>query len=171
MKAVRITEIDSVREYPVDYILKPEGIDEIVGCCPKSFYNFFGLLGLIVGLNSEFLFWLKSELNEDDETLITPPQGIKAFVKNPIFDQIDSRAGFTSQLSTPSFIYYLQDEWVLFTVLFKQGMEMPSHCVVFYFKDGRIFADGEEISLQTFTQKIYCHEMNRFLLGKKKARD
>lgn len=171
MKAMRITELDEVKDYPVDYILKPNGIDEVVGCCPKSFYNFFGLLGVIEGLNSEFLFWLKTELQEDDKTLITPPEGLKEFVKNEIFEKIECGAGFTRHLPAPSILQHLYEDWVLFTVLLKQGAENPSHCVVFYLKDGRLFADGEEISFQTFTQKIYCHEMNRFILGKRKARD
>ncbi len=171
MKAVRFTKLDETKDYPIDYILKSEGIEEAVGCCPKSFFNFFGLLGVIEGLNSEFLLWLKGELQEDDKTLITPPEGIRNFARNGIFEKIDCGAGFTRHIPAPSLIRSLHDGWVLFTVLLKQGAENPSHCVVFYIKEGKLFADGEEISLQIFTQKVYCHEMNRFILGKRKARD
>lgn len=171
MKAVRITELDEITEYPVDYILKSEGIDEIAGCCPKTLFNFFGLLKVIEGLNSEFLFWLKSELKEDDTTLIVPPEGLKRFASNSIFQRIDCGGGFTRHFPALSLIQHLKEGWVLFTVLLKKGTENPSHCVVFYIRDGKLFADGEEITLQTFTQKVYCHEMNRFIIGKRKARD
>ena len=81
MKAVRITELDEVKDFPVGYILKSTEFKEMVGCCPKAFFNFFGLLGIIEELNSSFLLWLKAELQENDETLITPPQGINNFIK------------------------------------------------------------------------------------------
>ena len=47
MKAVRITELDEITEFPVGYIVKADGSDEMVGCCPKGFFNFFGLLDAI----------------------------------------------------------------------------------------------------------------------------
>lgn len=56
MKAVRITELDSITDFPVGYILKSSGLEELAGCCPKSFFNFFGLLGLVEELNSSSLF-------------------------------------------------------------------------------------------------------------------
>lgn len=171
MKATRITELDEVKDYPVGYILRSSGFDEMVGCCPRSFFNFFGLLGLIEGLNSEFLFWLKMELQEDDQTLITPPEGIKKFVKNPIFNNLDCRAGFAYEQSSGSFIYHLSEGWILFSLMFFQGADKPSHCEVYYIRDKKLFCDGVEISGQTFNQKIFCHKDNRYILGRKKAKD
>lgn len=84
MKAVLITELDQLKDFPVGYVLKSTEFKEMVGCCPRSFFNFFGLLGIIEELNSSFLFWLKAELQEDDETLLTPPYAITDFIKNPI---------------------------------------------------------------------------------------
>ena len=41
MKAVRITELDEIKDFPVGYILKATEFKEMVGCCPKAFLNFF----------------------------------------------------------------------------------------------------------------------------------
>ena len=79
MKAVRITELDNINEFPVGYILKSSGLQELTGCCHKAFFNFFGLLGIIEELNSSLLFWLKAELQENEETLLTPVQAITDF--------------------------------------------------------------------------------------------
>lgn len=171
MKAVRLNELDYIKEFPVAYIVRNDELKEYCGCCPLAFFNFFGLLNQIEGLNSEFLIWLKYELKEDSKTLITPPEGIKSFLKNSLFDKIDYGSGYLYEMELFKIIGSLLDGCVLFTILFKQGLELPSHCVVFYVKDRKLFADGSEISLQTFAKMIYCHEKNIFLLGKEKARD
>lgn len=171
MKAVKINELDYLKEFPVSYIVKTDELTEYCGCCPLAFFNFFGLLNQIEGLNSEFLIWLKYELKEDNETRITPPQGIKEFLKNPLFEKIDCSGGNLFDLKPLDLIEALSFGCVLFTLLFKQGFEKPSHCVVFYIKDKKLFADGAEISYQTFIQMVFCHEKNIFILGKEKARD
>lgn len=169
MKAVKITELDTVKDFPVGYIIKSNSLDEMVGCCPKAFINFFGLLGLIdPELNSNFLFWLKAELQEDEETLITPVEGIKNFIKNPIFNNLECGGGLIYDLASTDLIYYLSSGWVMFSTLLLQGTEKPSHCEVYYFNNGRLFCNGVEISLKTFVQKAYCHPQNRYIFGRKK---
>ncbi len=64
------------------------GLDQMVGCCPKAFLNFFGLLGFIDGLNSEFLFWLKGELQEDEPSLTSPCREIRQRHSTPFFKTI-----------------------------------------------------------------------------------
>ncbi len=171
MKAVKITELDSVSKFPVTFILKSHTLEEIAGCCPKSFLNFFGLLGLIEGLNSEFLLWLKTELRENDATLITPPDGLRDFLKNPIFEKLDCAGGLVEGVGFYEILGSLHQGFVLFTVLFNKGADKVSHCVVIHIQDQKLFADGVEISLETFARMIFCHEKNFFILGKRKARD
>ncbi|MBN8540438.1 MAG: hypothetical protein J0L82_08630 [Deltaproteobacteria bacterium] len=169
MKAVRITELDEITEFPVSYIVKADGSDEMVGCCPKAFFNFFGLLDAIDELKSSFLFWLKAELQEDDKTLITPPDGIRAFLKNPIFEKLDCRGGLIYDYDLPTFIFLLADGWVLLPFLVSNGKGQPLHCEVYYMSNGKLFCNGVEISTQTFVQKLYCDEDNRFIIGGKKG--
>jgi len=171
MKAVLITELDSVKEFPVNYILKPDGQEELVGCCPRAFFNFFGLIGGIEELNSSFLFWLKSELQEDDSTLITPINGLQKFIRNPIFEKLECSGGNVYDYNAVAFLGQLSEGFILFAHLIHQGIDYPSHCVVFHMKNGFLYADGEEISLETFTQELFCHEKNKFILGRKKAKD
>lgn len=169
MKAVRITELDNEKHFPIGFILKGEGSQEITGCCPKAFFNFFRLLDVIEGLNSEFLLWLKSELKENDETLITPYEGLESFIQSPIFEKINCEAGFSHEIGIMDFLNHLHHGCVLFTILFSKGLGHPSHCVVFHIEDKKLFADGFEISLETFAKMIFCHEKNRFILGQKKG--
>jgi hypothetical protein len=112
MKAIRITELDKVKEFPVGYIVKVDGSDEMVGCCPKSFFNFFGLLNAIDEQNSSFLFWLKAELQEDEKTLITPFQGIEEFLKYSIFEKLEFNEGLVYDHNLPTFLFMLADGWV-----------------------------------------------------------
>lgn len=168
MKAVRITELDETTEFPVGYIVKADGSDEIVGCCPKAFLNFFGLLDAIDELKSSFLFWLKAELQEDEKTLITPPEGIRAFLKNPIFEKLECRAGFVYDYDLPTFLLLLADGWVLLPFLASNGKGQLLHCEVYYANGGNLYCNGVEISAQTFSQKLYCDEDNRFIIGRKK---
>jgi len=171
MKAVLITELDSVKEFPVNYILKSNGQEELVGCCPRAFFNFFGLIGGIEELNSSFLFWLKSELQENDDTLLTPISGVQQFIKNPIFDKFECTGGNVYDYEAFAFLYKLFEGYILFAHLIHQGIDSPSHCVVFHMRNGFLYADGEEISLETFTQELFCHEKNKFILGRKKGED
>lgn len=169
MKAVKITELDSMTDFPVGYVVKSDGSEEMVGCCPKAFFNFFGLLGVIEELNSEFLFWLKAELKEDDKTLLTPHLGIKEFFRNTIFERIDCSGGLIYNHSATDYIYHLADGWIMLTLLIHQGLDNPSHCEVYYMTEGKLFCNGVEISAQTFAQKIFCHEKNHFIIGKRKG--
>lgn len=171
MKAVRITELDEVKDFPVGYILKSTEFKEMVGCCPKAFFNFFGLLGIIEELNSSFLLWLKAELQEDDETLITPPQGINNFIKNPIFNKLDCGGGYIYDQTATDLLNLLADGFVMLVFLIPQGLENPSHCEVYHCTDGRLFCNGVEIDGTTFNNKIYCHEKNQYILGRKKGED
>lgn len=169
MKAVRITELDEIAEFPVGYIVKADGSDEMVGCCPKGFFNFFGLLDAIDELKSYFLFWLKAELQEDEKTLITPNHGIDAFFKNPIFEKLECRGGYIYAHDGQTFIISLTEGWVLLTFLISNGRGNPSHCEVYYARDGKLFCNGAEISAQAFVQKLYCDEKNQFIIGRKKG--
>lgn len=169
MKAIRITELDAENKFPIGFILKGEGLEEVAGCCPKAFFNFFRLLDAVEGLNSEFLLWLKSELKENDETRITPYEGLEAFAENPIFNKIVCESGLTHDIDLMDFINHLHYGCALFAILLNKGIENPSHCVVFHIEDKRLFADGFEISLETFAKMIFCHDKNRFILGKKKG--
>jgi hypothetical protein len=169
MKAVKITELDEITEFPVGYIVKADGSNEMVGCCPKAFFNFFGLLNAIEELNSSFLFWLKGELQEDDKTLITPKHGIDAFFKNPIFEKLECSGGYIFDHDWQSYIYSLAEGAVLLPFLISSGRGQPSHCEVYYMRDGKLFCNGVEISAQTFIQKIYCDEKNQFIIGVKKG--
>lgn len=168
MKAVRITELDEITEFPVGYIVKADGSNEMVGCCPKAFFNFFGLLGAIGELNSSFLFWLKAELQEDETTLITPYHGIDAFFRNPIFEKLECRGGYIYDHDFTDYAFSLANGWVLLTFLLSNGRGQPSHCEIYYVKDGKLFCNGAEISTQAFIQKIYCDEKNQFIVGRKK---
>jgi len=168
MKVVRITDLDYLSEFPVGYILKSQGAEEMVGCCPKAFLNFFGLLGVINDYNSSFLFWLKGELRENNESLITPKLGLVDFVKNPIFETIECKGGLIYDFSSIDFLTLLLDEWVLLTFLLSNGRNKPCHCEVYYFKNGRIYCNGTEITGKTFVQKLYCDELNNFIVGRKK---
>ena len=169
MKAVRITELDEITEFPVGYIVKADASDEMVGCCPKSFFNFFGLLGLIDELNSSFLFWLKAELKEDDETRITPIEGTRAFLRDPIFDKLECYGGLIYDQDAQTFIFALSEGGVLLPFLYTNGKGQPLHCEVYYMNDGKLFCSGVEISTQTFVQKLYCDEDNRFIIGRRKG--
>lgn len=169
MKAVRITELDEITEFPVGYIVKADGSDEMVGCCPKAFFNFFGLLNAIDELNSSFLFWLKAELQEDEKTLITPNHGIDAFFKHPIFERLECRGGYIYDHDWRSYVFSLADGWVLLTFLLSNGRGNPSHCEVYYMSGGKLFCNGAEISTQAFIQKLYCDEKNQFIIGRKKG--
>lgn len=168
MKAVRITELDGITEFPVGYIVKADGSDEMVGCCPKAFFNFFGLLGAINELNSSFLFWLKAELQEDEKTLLSPKHGIDAFFKNPIFERLECRGGYIYDYDFPTYVSSLADGCVLLTFLLSNGKGQPSHCEIYYEKDGKLFCNGAEISAQTFIQKLFCDEKNQFIIGRRK---
>lgn len=168
MKAVRITELDNITEFPVGYIVKADGSGEMVGCCPKAFFNFFGLLDEIDELKSSFLFWLKAELREDDKTLLTPTHGIQAFFKNPIFEKLMCRGGYIYDYDLEAYLFSLAEGWVLLTFLLSNGKGQPSHCEVYYMSGGKLFCNGVEISAQTFIQKIYCDEKNQFIIGRKK---
>ena len=141
----------------------------MVGCCPKGFFNFFGLLDAIDELKSYFLFWLKAELQEDEKTLITPNHGIDAFFKNPIFEKLECRGGYIYAHDGQTFIISLTEGWVLLTFLISNGRGNPSHCEVYYARDGKLFCNGAEISAQAFVQKIYCDEKNQFIIGRKKG--
>jgi hypothetical protein len=167
MKAIRITELDEVKEFPVGYIVKADGKDEMVGCCPKSFFNFFGLLGAIDELNSSFLFWLKAELQEDEKTLITPRCGIEAFINNPIFQKLECRGGYVYDHDLPTYLLAISQGAVFLVFLFNNGRGMPSHCEVYYSKAGKLFCNGIEITAQVFAQKIYCDEKNQYIIGSK----
>ena len=169
MKAVRITELDEITEFPVGYIVKADGSDEMVGCCPKAFFNFFGLLDAIDELKSSFLFWLKAELQEDDQTLLTPPHGIQAFFKNPIFEKLECRGGYIYDNDLPTYLFSLAEGWVLLAFLLNNGRGQPSHCEVYYASGGKLFCNGAEISAQTFVQKLFCDEKNQFIIGRKKG--
>jgi len=171
MKAFRITDLDEVKEFPVGYIVKADGSDEMVGCCPKSFFNFFGLLDAIDELNSSFLFWLKAELQEDEKTLITPLKGIETFIKNPIFEKLDCSGGLVYDHSLPTFLSMLADGWVLLPFLVSNGKGQPLHCEVYYAREGKLFCNGLEISAKTFAQKLFCDELNRFIIAKKRGED
>lgn len=172
MKAVKITELDEITEFPVGYIVKADGSDEMVGCCPKAFFNFFGLLNAIEDLNSSFLFWLKGELQENDETLITPSHGIQNFIRSSIFEKLECRGGLVYDLNSPTLLALLDDGWVLLPFLVSNGKGQPLHCEVYYANGGKLFCNGVEISAQTFVQKLFCDEGNRYIIGKKKgARD
>lgn len=166
MKAVKISELDQTTSFPVGYILKNDESAEMVGCCPKAFFNFFGLLGMINELNSNFLFWLKSELQENDQTLITPHHAIKSFFKDPIFEKLECRGGSVYDHDLPSFLSVLADGYVMITILFMNGKDQTSHCEVYHYDDGKLFCNGVEISAQTFSQKIFCNESNLFIIGK-----
>lgn len=168
MKAVKITELDDIKEFPVGYIVKADANDEMVGCCPKAFFNFFGLLGAIDELNSSFLFWLKAELQEDEKTLITPHHGVDAFFKNPIFEKLECRGGYIYDYDLLTFLFSMAQGAVLLTFLLSNGKGQPSHCEVYYMNGGKLFCNGVEISAQTFIQKIYCDEKNQFIVGRKK---
>lgn len=169
MKAIRITELDNEKQFPIGFILKGEGLQEIAGCCPKSFFNFFRRLDVVEGLNSEFLLWLKAELKEDDKTLLTSHEGLGTFLENPIFNKIDCESGLIREIDLMDFINHLHHGCVLFAILFNKGLHLPSHCVVFHIEDRKLFVDGFEISLETFAKMIFCHDENRFILGKKKG--
>lgn len=169
MKAVKISELDLITSFPIGYILKNDESAEMVGCCPKAFLNFFGLLGLIDDLNSNFLFWLKSELQEDDQTLLTPPHGIKAFFKNSIFEKLECRGGSVYDHDLPSFLFALSGGWVMITILFINGKSQTSHCEVYHSGGGKLFCNGVEISAQTFAQKLFCNEANLFIIGRQKG--
>lgn len=168
MKAVFLSELDLITEYPVAYIVKANCEEEMVGCCPKSFFNFFGLLGVIQELNSSFLFWLKAELQEDEKTLITPSHGIELFFKDPIFEKIEARGGYVYDCDLSAFLFSMAQGAVLLTFLLSNGRNKPSHCEVYYLKCGKLFCNGAEITAQTFAQKIYCDEKNQFIIGSKK---
>lgn len=168
MKAVLITELDEVKDFPVGYILKSTEFKEMVGCCPKAFFNFFGLLGIIDELNSSFLFWLKAELQENDETLLTPSKAITDFFKNPIFNKLDCGGGYIYDQTTNNLLGLLGDGFVMLAFLLPQGLESPSHCEVYYCKNGRLLCNGVEIDGKTFINKIFCHEKNQYILGRKK---
>lgn len=168
MKAVRITELDEIAEFPVGYIVKADGSDEMVGCCPKAFFNFFGLLGAIDELKSSFLFWLKAELQEDDKNLLTPHHAVQAFFKNLIFEKLECRGGYIYDHEFMQYIYSLANGWVLLTFLLSNGRGQPSHCEIYYAKDGKLFCNGAEISVQAFIQKLYSDEKNQFIIGRKK---
>lgn len=168
MKIVRITELDQIKKFPVGYILKNNENVEMVGCCPKAFFNFFGLLGVIDELNSNFLFWLKSVLQENDQTLITPNQAIKEFLKDPIFDKLECRGGSVYDYSLPSYLLTLADGQIMIVILYRNGKHQPSHCEVYHHNNGRLFCNGVEISAQTFAQKLFCNESNLFIVGKRK---
>lgn len=168
MKAVLLSELDLINEYPVAYIVKKNGKEEMVGCCPKAFFNFFGLLGIIQELNSSFLFWLKAELQEDQKTLITPSHGIDLFLKNPIFEKIEARGGYVYDHDLEAFLFSMAEGAVLLTFLLNNGRDKPSHCEVYYLKSGKLFCNGAEITTKTFAQKIYCDEKNQFIIGSKK---
>lgn len=167
MRAIRITRLDFYRYYPVDYILKSSGLDEVTGCCPKAFYNFFGLLGEIKSLNSDFLFWLQGELYEGPDQ-ITPASGIKAFIRSPIFKNLDCVAGLNFDSTSPTVLSYLCDGWVLFSVLYLRGVSEPSHCVVFHVTNGMLFMGSEEITPRTFVQYFFSNPQNRYILGRPK---
>ena len=168
MKAVRITELDTIREFPVGYILKTSGLEELTGCCPKSFFNFFGLLGIIEELNSSFLFWLIAELQEDEKTLLTPMHGIDSFIKNPIFNNLECGGGYIYEQNSVNLLSLLADGFVMLVFLHPQGTDKPSHCEVYYCKDDRLLCNGVEIDGETFNNKIFCHEKNQYILGRRK---
>lgn len=169
MKAVLITELDQLKDFPVGYIIKSTELKEIVGCCPKAFFNFFGLLGVIEELNSSFLFWLKAELQENDETLLTPSQAITDFFKNPIFNKLDCGGGYIYDQTARNLLNLLAEDFVMLTFLLPQGTDQPSHCEVYHCKDGRLLCNGEEIDGETFNNKIFCHKKNQYILGRKKG--
>lgn len=166
MKAVLITELDQVKDFPVGYILKTTEFKEMVGCCPKAFFNFFGLLGIIDELNSSFLFWLKAELQENDDTLLTPAHAITDFFKNPIFNKLDCGGGYIYDQTVINLLNLLADGFVMLTFLLPQGTESPSHCEVYYCKDGQLHCNGVEIDGETFNNKIFCHPKNQYILGR-----
>ena len=168
MKAIRITDLDQLKDFPVQYILKADQLEEMVGCCPKSFFNFFGLLNCIEGLNSEFLLWLKMELEEDEETKLVMPKAIKKFCLNPIFEKLNCSGGLNFDHSYLDFLSCLNEGAILFSILIREGLENPSHCVIFQTKDKRLYCDGAEISIECFCQMIYCHKSNVFIIGDKK---
>lgn len=169
MKAVSILELDQLKEFPVGYIVKADGGNEVVGCCPKAFFNFFGLLGAIDELNSSFLFWLKAELQEDEKTLLTPHHAIRDFFKNPIFEKLECKGGSIYDHDITDHIYSLLNDWVLLTFLLSNGKGQPSHCEVYYVKNGKLFCNGTEISIQAFIQKLYCDDKNQFIIGRQKG--
>lgn len=171
MKAVLITELDQVKDFPVGYILRSNEFKEVVGCCPKAFFNFFGLLGIIEELNSSFLFWLKAELQEDDETLLTPPQAITDFLKNPIFNKLDCGGGYIYDQTATNLLNLMGNGFVMLTFLIPQGTDNPSHCEVYHCQNGLLFCNGVEIDGDTFNKKIFCHQKNQYILGRKKGED
>ncbi len=168
MKAVRITELDNINEFPVGYILKSSGLQELTGCCPKAFFNFFGLLGIIEELNSSFLFWLKAELQENEETLLTPVQAITDFFKNPIFNKLTCGGGYIYEQDAINLLSLLADGFVMLAFLMPQGTDNPSHCEVYHCKEGRLLCNGVEIDGETFNNKIFCHPKNQYILGTRK---
>lgn len=168
MKAVRITELDSIKEFPVGYILKSSGFKELTGCCPKAFFNFFGLLGLIEELNSSFLFWLIAELQEDENSLLTPPQGITNFFKNPIFNKLECGGGYIYDQDAINLLTLLANGFVMLVFLIPQGTENPSHCEVYHCNGGRLLCNGVEIDGETFNNKIFCHPKNQYILGRQR---
>jgi hypothetical protein len=68
-----------------------------------------------------------------------------------------------------TFIISLTEGWVLLTFLISNGRGNPSHCEVYYARDGKLFCNGAEISAQAFVQKLYCDEKNQFIIGRKKG--
>jgi hypothetical protein len=169
MKAVLITELDQLKEFPVGYILKSTEFKEMVGCCPKAFFNFFGLLGTIEELNSSFLFWLKAELQEDEETLLAPSQAITNFFKNPIFNKLDRGGGYIYDQTVSNLLNLMCEGYVMLVFLLPQGMAHPSHCEVYHCKEELLLCNGIEIDGETFNKKIFCHEKNQYILGRKKG--
>lgn len=167
MKAVLITELDQLKDFPVGYVLKSTEFKEMVGCCPKSFFNFFGLLGAIEELNSSFLFWLKAELQEDNETLLTPSHAITDFFKNPIFNKLNCGGGYIYDQTAINLLNLMGDGFVMLAFLMPRGPDHPSHCEVYHCNDGRLFCNGVEIDGITFNNKIFCHEKNQYILGKR----
>lgn len=168
MKAIRITELDEITEFPVGYIVKADGSNEMVGCCPKAFFNFFGLLNAIDEMKSSFLFWLKSELQEDEKNFLTPHHAVQSFFKDPIFEKLECRGGYIYDHAFTEYVSSLANGWVLLTFLLSNGKGQPSHGEVYYEKGGKLFCNGAEISLQAFIQKLYCDEKNQFIVGRKR---
>lgn len=167
-KKILISEIDHDLKFPVEEILKTEENVKFTGCCPISMFNFFGLLQVIEGLNSEFLLWLKMELSEDDQSCITPTSHFLKFLNNPIWDKIEVLSGKTNDVKMPCLIEHLSQGWVLFILMYKEKTE-PAHCVVIHHDGHKIYLDGNEINHSKLKEIFHSNQRNAFVLGKKKG--
>jgi hypothetical protein len=87
------------------------------------------------------------------------------------FNNLESGGGYTYEQNAPNLLSLLADGFVMLVFLHPGGTDKPSHCEGYHCKDDRLLCNGAEIDGEIFNNKIFCHEKNQYILGRRKIED